>query len=104
MRPVALIALLACSGCATTTLRSGEAPGKTAPGYDERWHPAFLFGTVRGKERYDLPRLCPAGWAEIRVAADPFTVMAGVLTLFIYSPSRVTIVCTRQAGDEDLSF
>lgn len=104
MRPLALIAGLACASCATTTLRSGEAPGRTAAGYDERWHPGFLFGTVRGKERYDLARLCPHGWAEIRVAADPFTVLAGAVTLFVYSPSRITVVCARQAGDENLSF
>lgn len=104
MRAVTLIALVGCVGCATTTVRSGEAPGKTAAGYDERWHPAFLFGTVRGKERYDLAQLCPKGWAEIRVAADPFTVLAGAVTLFVYSPSRITVVCARQAGDEELSF
>src|SRR5689334_3780039 len=104
MRPFALIAGLLCASCATTTLRSGEAPGRTAAGYDERWHPGFLFGTVRGKERYDLARLCPRGWAEIRVAADPFTVLAGAVTLFVYSPSRITVVCARQAGDENLSF
>ena len=54
------------AGCATTTLRSGEPPGKTAAGFEERWHPAFLFGTVRGfgfpygsvamwYERFDVP-------------------------------------------------
>ncbi len=91
-------------GCATTTLRSGEAPGKTAAGYDERWHPGFLFGTVSGVGRYDLARVCPSGWSEIRVENDPFTYLAGAVTLFMYSPSRVTVVCARQAGDEELAF
>ena len=61
MRGRALAALLALApvGCATTTLRSGEPPGKTASGYDERWHPGFLFGTVRGVQAYDLSRACP---------------------------------------------
>lgn len=105
MRPLALmgVALLA-GGCATTTLRSGEAPGRTAPGFDQRWHPGFLFGTVRGVGRYDLSRLCPAGWAEIRVEPDPFTFLAGAVTLFVYSPSRVTVVCARQTGDDELSL
>jgi hypothetical protein len=96
------LAALLAAGCATTTLRSGEAPGKTAPGFDERWHPAFLFGTVRGEDRYDLSRLCPGGWAEVRVEPDPFTFLAGAMTLFVYSPSRVTVVCARQAGDDEL--
>jgi hypothetical protein len=91
-------------GCATTTLRSGEPPGKTAAGFDERWHPGFLFGTVRGVERYDLSRACPKGWAEIRVEPDPFTFLAGVVTLFIYAPSRITVVCAKQPGDDELAF
>jgi hypothetical protein len=95
--------LLLC-GCASSTLRSGEPPGKTAAGLDEQWHAAFLFGTVRGLERYDLAQACPNGWAEIRVEPDPFTILAGAMTLFIYSPSRVTVVCARRPGDEELSF
>ena len=96
--------VLALCGCATSTLRSGEPPGKTAAGLNERWHAGFLFGTVRGLERYDLASACPNGWAEIRIEPDPFTILAGALTLFIYSPSRVTVVCARRPGDEELSF
>jgi hypothetical protein len=97
-------AALLASGCATSTLRSGEPPGRTAPGYDERWQPGLLFGTVPSRRPHDLQRLCPKGWAEIRVAADPFTILAGAITLFVYSPSRVTVVCARQPGDEDFAF
>jgi hypothetical protein len=106
MRCQALILVfsLLASGCATTTLRSGEPPGKTAAGLNEKWHPGFLFGTVRGIERYQLARACPNGWAEIRIEPDPFTLLAGAATLFVYSPSRVTVVCARRPGDEELSF
>lgn len=101
---VAALVVPALSGCASTTLRSGEPPGRTAAGFDQRWHASFLFGTVRGTRRYELSRACPNGWAEIRVEPDPFTLLAGLITLFIYSPSRVTVVCARQPGDEELSF
>jgi hypothetical protein len=106
MRGAALSLLVALGlvGCATTTVRSGEPPGKTAAGFDEKWHPGFLFGTVRGVRRYDLLRACPRGWAEIRVEPDPFTILAGAVTLFIYAPSRVTVVCAKQPGDDELSF
>ncbi len=105
MRLPAIAAVaLATTSCATTTLRSGEPPGKTAPGYDERWHPAYVFGTVSGVGTSDLARLCPNGWAEIRVEPDPFTILAGAITLFIYSPSRLTVVCARQPGDDAVSF
>jgi hypothetical protein len=99
-----LICALLTPGCASTTLRSGEPPGKTAAGLDEKWHAGFLFGTVRGIERYQLARACPHGWSEIRIEPDPFTLLAGAATLFIYSPSRVTVVCARRPGDEELPF
>jgi Bor protein len=99
-----LLLCLSVAGCATTTLRSGEPPGRTAVGLDEKWHAAFLFGAVRGVERYDLAKACPRGWAEVRVMPDPFTLLASVVTVFIYTPSRVTVVCSRQPGDETLSF
>ncbi|HYQ14875.1 MAG TPA: hypothetical protein VEQ58_03935 [Polyangiaceae bacterium] len=103
-RALSACVALSLLGCATTTLRSGEPPGRTAAGYDERWHGGFLFGTVRDVDGYQLGQVCPKGWAEIRVEADPFTILAGMLTLFMYSPSRVTVVCARQPGDEELSF
>lgn len=84
---------LGTANCAATTVRSGLPPGNTAPGFEERWHPAFLFGVIPGTEPYDLARICPRGWAQVTVNRDPFTLLAGVLTLFIYSPSRVTVVC-----------
>jgi hypothetical protein len=93
-RAATLLALLVTNGCAATTVRSGLPPGNAAPGYDERWHPAFLFGIIPGSEPYDLPRICPNGWSQVTVNRDPFTLLSGLVTLFIYSPSRVTIVCS----------
>jgi Bor protein len=98
MSTVARIAALclaagASTACAATTVRSGLPPDNTAPGYDERWHSAFLFGTIPGGDPYDVARICPNGWAQVTVTRDPFTLLSGLITLFIYSPSRVTIVC-----------
>jgi hypothetical protein len=31
-------------------------------------------------------------------------VLASMVTLFVYSPSRVTVVCARQPGDETLAW
>jgi hypothetical protein len=100
------LCLLGSAGCSGTTLRSGKPPGAVAPNYDERWHPAFLFGLVAMRERYDLSRICSQGWAEVRVHPDPFTALAGLLTLFVYSPSRLTIVCadTRDTPPELPSY
>ena len=91
-------ALLCCLSCAATTVRSGRAPLDLAAGYDERWHSAFLWGLVDGAGSYDLAKICPAGWAQVTVGRDPFTVLAGMLTLFIYAPNRITIVCAVPGG------
>ena len=91
---LALALALSSLGCAATTLRSGMPPGDSPPDYTERWHSAFLFGLVEASGPYDLARVCPGGWSEVTVEPDPFTALAGVFTLFIYSPTRVTIVCS----------
>ena len=90
--------LLACSGCAATTINSGRPPLDFAEGYDERWHSAFFWGVIPGGKPYDLAKLCPNGWSQVTVARDPFTLLAGVLTLFFYSPSRISVVCARPGG------
>lgn len=94
-RPVLALGLLLLTGCAETRLYSGMAPGEPPRGYDERWHPAYAFGLIDGHGQYDLDALCPHGWSEISVAPDFFTVFAGAITLFAYSPNRLTIVCAR---------
>lgn len=88
----------ACTACAATTVRSGRPPLDLARGYDERWHSAFFWGVVPAGPPYDLARICPNGWSQVTVARDPFTLLTSVLTLFIYSPSRVSIVCAIPGG------
>jgi hypothetical protein len=88
-----LLIPFASLGCAATTVRSGLPPGNVARGYNDRWHPAFLFGVIPGAEPYDLAHICPSGWSQVTVTRDPFTLLFSLATLFVYSPSRVTIVC-----------
>ena len=98
MRCGALALLMLSLGCTGTTLRSGTAPGVAPPGYDRRWHSSFLFGAIDIHGPYTLSRICPKGWSEVQVGPDEFTILAGLFTLFIYSPSRVTVVCTAVPG------
>lgn len=92
----ALLGAVFALGCASTTLRSGKPPGEAAPGYYERWHAAFLFGAVPFDSNYDLAHLCPNGWSEVRLTADPFTALSSLITAFLYSPSRLTIICAKE--------
>jgi hypothetical protein len=93
VRAAALILALAMGGCAETRLYSGRPPGDTAAGFNARFHDAYLFGTVAGEEPYDLSRICPRGWSEVRIAPDFFSAVLSVTTLFVYTPNRLTIVC-----------
>ena len=95
-----LLLLCSSSGCATTTVRSGRPPANFAPGFEDRWNPAFLFGVVPGRGAYDLSQLCPQGWAQVTVTRDPFTLLAAVVTLFLYAPSRISVVCAVPASHD----
>jgi Bor protein len=87
-----------CIGCATTTIRSGRPPLDAAAGYDERWNSAFLWGGIPAGDPYDLAQICPHGWSQVTVGRDPLTMLIGLSTLFIYSPSRITVVCAIPAA------
>lgn len=96
MRALAISLLASClGGCAATHLYSGLPPGDPPRGYENRWHSSYFFGTTDGSGPYDLGRLCPSGWSEIDLMPDFFTTVAEVATLFVYTPSRLTIVCAR---------
>jgi len=89
-----LFSLLA-TGCIETHLYSGLPPGDPPKGYENRWHVSYLFGLEEGSGPYDLDALCPSGWSEITVTPDFFTSVAGLMTFYLYTPNRVTIVCAR---------
>jgi hypothetical protein len=91
----ALFALAALTGCYTTTVRSGLPPGDVAPGLDAAYHQGFLFGLVEASGPHDLGRACPAGWSEIETSTDPLDVTISLVTLFIITPQKVTVVCAR---------
>jgi len=101
-RSALLLLFAALPGCVATRLYSGLPPGTPPKGHDHRWHVSYLFGTMQGTKPYDLARLCPQGWSELVVAPDVFTSLAGLVTLYLYTPTRVTIVCAERpskAGD-----
>ena len=89
---------LAAFSCASTRVYSGKPPGMTARDYDARWHSALLFGGISISKPYEPDRICRHGWAEVRVEPDAFTFVTTLATLFIYTPSRVTVVCAASGG------
>jgi hypothetical protein len=97
---LAVAGAFAVAGCYRTTVRSGNPPGPTAPGYDEHWHSGYLAGAVEGSGPYALDRICPAGWAEVKAKTDPLDTLLTVITLTIYTPQLTTIVCAEPGAPD----
>ena len=95
---LALAFALAASGCAETVFRSGLPAGQTAPSYDRRWRDALLYGTVEPARPVPLDQICPIGWSEIRVTPTFPAALLGWVTLGIYTPTTVTVVCAAPPG------
>lgn len=89
----AAFAVWSCSACSGTVLRTGLPAGVPAKEYDARWHDSFLFGTVEPDEAEPLEKICPHGWSEVRVRASFPAALVQWVTLGIYTPSNVTVVC-----------
>lgn len=95
----ALVAALLCAGCGASVVRSGLPAGRTPDGYDERWHHGFLLGLVDASGPYDVASICPHGWSEMRTGSWFLSGALQFLTLGLYTPSTVTIVCAQTAAD-----
>ncbi|HEX9618818.1 MAG TPA: hypothetical protein VF989_01720 [Polyangiaceae bacterium] len=87
-----LVGLL-LAGCFRAKVRSGLPPHRVAPSEDYAWHHGFLFGLIEASAAPDLERICASGWSEISTELDPLTAAATLVTLGLYSPQRVTVVC-----------
>ena len=89
-----LAGLLSLAGCYEITLRSGTTPARTPVQYDERWHHGFIAGVVEVGGMYDLDRICPYGWSEIRTETSAVNGLIGLFGLNLaYDPQTVTVVC-----------
>ena len=81
-------------GCYTTTLRNGShaaAPAKID--YDEKWHSGLIYGIVELSGPYDLSKICPNGWAEIKTETSFLNGLVQSVTNGWYNPQSVTVRC-----------
>jgi hypothetical protein len=90
---VCFAAAAVLGGCFRTTIRSGLPPGKTAPGYDQRWHSGWFLGAIESSGPHRPDSLCPEGWAEVHTRGNFVTGLVTVMTSGIYAPHQVTVVC-----------
>jgi len=99
IRGMAFAVSLLSVGCGATVVRSGLPAGRPPDAYDERWHHGFIFGLVDASGPYDLREICPLGWSEMRVTNSVLGVFLQSVTIGIYTPSSVTIICAKTASD-----
>jgi hypothetical protein len=85
---------LASNACYHTVLDTGLQPGPTA--YQEGWESAWLVGLVPAK--VDATGVCGGPWARVETQQSFLNGLVSFLTLGIYSPHEVEIVCA--AGSE----
>jgi hypothetical protein len=99
-RWLVMAALLTSAGCFTTTVRSGHPPGDPPQGWHDRWHSGWLLGAIEASGPHDLARVCPRGWSQIETFTDPSQALITLLTLGIYAPQTVRVVCVAERGQE----
>lgn len=91
---VASIAIVAgASGCFTTTVKSGAPAAPPVIEYDEKWHSGLIAGIAELSGPYDLSKVCPNGWAEIKTETSFLNGLVQAVTWGIYNPQTVTVRC-----------
>jgi hypothetical protein len=91
-----LAAAVALSGCFTTTIQSGYVPGHAPLEARERWHSGFVLGIAEASGPYDLERICPNGWAEVKTETSFFNGVVELITSGVYNPQTVTVRCAAE--------
>jgi hypothetical protein len=88
------IALVAsATGCFTTTVKSGAPAAPPVIEYDEKWHSGLIVGIAELSGPYDLSKICPNGWAEIKTETSFLNGLVQAVTWGIYNPQTVTVRC-----------
>jgi hypothetical protein len=91
-----LVAAAFFPACFPTTVRSGRPAMPSTE--TTTWHHAFLFGLVEASGPYVLDEICPQGWSEFYTEIPAAAGVLRVLTLGLYTPGQVRIVCAAPDG------
>ena len=101
-----LLGIATCVGataCFSTVVKSGAPPAAAVIEYDEKWHSGLVFGIAELSGPYDLSRICPNGWAEIRTETSFVNGLVQFVTWNIYNPQTVTVRCAAGAPPPPVS-
>jgi hypothetical protein len=90
---IGVAAAVGASGCFTSIVKSGAPAAAASIEYDEKWHSGLIFGLVELSGPYDLSRICPNGWAEIKTETSFVNGLVQWITFNIYNPQTVSVRC-----------
>jgi hypothetical protein len=93
LAPSVATAALATAGCYTTTLQSGLPSAPPTVEYDNKWHSGVVLGIAELSGPYDLQKVCPNGWSEIKTETSFVNGFVELVTSGIYTPQSVTVRC-----------
>jgi hypothetical protein len=92
----AALASLIAASCYPTTIRSGRPALPSSE--TTYWHHAFVFGLVEASGPYELDAICPGGWSEFYGEMTAFHGILRIVTLGLYAPAKVHVVCAAPPG------
>jgi hypothetical protein len=98
-----LATCIAATSCFSTVVKSGAPPASAPIEYDEKWHSGLIFGLAELSGPYDLSRICPNGWAEIKTETSFVNGLVQFITWNIYNPQSVTVRCAAGALPPNVS-
>jgi len=86
--------LLVSAGCYHSIIDTGLEPGPVA--YHEEWETAWLVGLIPAE--VDARGVCRGPWARVETQQSFLNGLVTILTLGIYAPHEVEVVCASGAG------
>ncbi len=89
--------LVSSAACYHSIVDTGLEPGPTA--YHEGWETAWLGGLVPAK--VDARGMCGGPWARVETQQSFLNGLVSFLTLGIYAPHEVEIVCAAEVAEEN---
>lgn len=88
--------LLVSTGCYHSIVDTGAQPGPV--GYHEKWETAWLGGLIPAE--VDAEGVCGGPWARVETQKSFLNGLVSILTLGIYSPHEVEVVCAATGADQ----
>lgn len=92
-----IAACAASTSCYTSVVKSGAPAAPPAIEYDEKWHSGIVIGIAELSGPYDLSKICPNGWAEIKTETSFVNGLVQLVTWNLYNPQTVTVRCAAGA-------